>query len=275
MNWGHRTVKGRSRNPNEAYINVPATVRELKFFPPPGQTFAVRTDDDEVLNMHVTGRPPKNLQTSGDLALLGRYFRRRLGVGAGQLVTINDLRRYGRNTVRFELRESGYFMDFSSRAGGNVAIGTPRLSSAASDRTVDASANTGQGRSTDAELNRQIELYAMAIARQEMERLGWTEIEDTSASNPYDFTARADGSLVFVEVKGTQSSGARVFLTRNEVRHVREHPEESVLIVVHSIEMDDRQVRPGSGVSELVVPWRINDSDLEPLQFEYQTRRLF
>ena len=64
-------------------------------------------------------------------------------------------------------------------------------------------------------------------------------------------------------------------LTRNEVRHVREHPEASALIVVHSIEVEDRQVRNGSGVSEFVFPWRIHESDLEAVQFEYQTRRLF
>lgn len=275
LNWGHRTVNGKSRNPNEAYINVPASIRDTGFFPPPGQTFSVSTDDDQVLKMHVTGRPPKNLQTYGDLTLLGRYFRRRLQVETGRLVTIDDLRRYGRDTVRFERREFDYLMDFSTVSRPTPVNQSTQMRFEQRVVPADARVASGQGRSTDAEVNRRVELYAMAIARQEMERRGWTDIEDTSANNPYDFTARVDGRLVFVEVKGTQSRGAHVTLTRNEVRHVREHPEASALIVVHSIEVEDRQVRNGSGVSEFVFPWRIDESDLEAVQFEYQTRRLF
>ena len=225
--------------------------------------------------MHVTGRPPKNLQTYGDLTLLGRYFRRRLQVETGRLVTIDDLRRYGRDTVRFERREFDYLMDFSTVSRPTPVNQSTQMRFEQRVVPADARVASGQGRSTDAEVNRRVELYAMAIARQEMERRGWTDIEDTSANNPYDFTARVDGRLVFVEVKGTQSRGAHVTLTRNEVRHVREHPEASALIVVHSIEVEDRQVRNGSGVSEFVFPWRIDESDLEAVQFEYQTRRLF
>lgn len=275
LNWGQRIVGGRRRNPDEAYIHVPSGISQDGFFPPPREVFRVLTDDGEELDMKITGDPPKNLQTAGDLSRLGQYFRRRLGVRFGDPVTIEDLTRYGRTDVRFERGDTSYLMDFSVASRPATTNTTTDLDFETSTQPTEAGSTTRQGRSTDAELNKRVELHAMEMARAEMERIGWTEVEDTSANHPYDFTARSAGRLVFVEVKGTQSRGEQVVLTRNEVRHVQENPESSALIVVHSIEVVDRIPMSGSGILEFVFPWRIDDRDLEAVQFDYQTSRIF
>ena len=47
-------------------------------------------------------------------ALLGEYFRNRLGLANGAYVTAADLRSYGRTDVTFiKIDEEHYYMDFS------------------------------------------------------------------------------------------------------------------------------------------------------------------
>lgn len=99
LNWGQRPELG--REPNQAYVPVPALVRETNFFPPPGVVFRVITDDDEVLHMSRAQQDGKALQTPQDNGLLGRYFRRRLRVPAGEQITTEDLSRNGSRFVRF------------------------------------------------------------------------------------------------------------------------------------------------------------------------------
>jgi len=113
LNWGQRKVNGKPRNGDEAYINIPAGVGRSNFFPPAGQRFTAWTDDGFTLELVITGKPPKNLHSAGDLTVLGRYFRRRLGVAMGQPVAIAHLNAYGRTYVTFENVPGGFLMDFS------------------------------------------------------------------------------------------------------------------------------------------------------------------
>ena len=56
----------------------------------------------------------KAITTPASNALLGEYFRNRLGLYNGAYVTTEDLRKYGRTDVAFyKIDEEQYYMDFS------------------------------------------------------------------------------------------------------------------------------------------------------------------
>jgi hypothetical protein len=45
---------------------------------------------------------------------MGEYFRNRLGLANGALVTLNDLQRYGRTDITFyKIDEESFYLDFS------------------------------------------------------------------------------------------------------------------------------------------------------------------
>lgn len=109
LNWGQR----RGRNPNQAYIPVPATVYHNRFFPAV-EHFTVITDDDKQFLCRCAQQNGKALETPTNNGLLGEYFRGRLGLPNGAFVHTEDLLRYGRTTVEFYKTDDGYyFMDFS------------------------------------------------------------------------------------------------------------------------------------------------------------------
>ena len=109
LNWG---VRGRP-NPDEAYLAVPATVTRKSFFPARGVQFSVVTDDGTEFFAAICQDGSKALHSVESNAIIGQWFRKRLQVPAGELVTIDHLRTFGRLTVRMYLLPSGkYLMDF-------------------------------------------------------------------------------------------------------------------------------------------------------------------
>jgi hypothetical protein len=114
LNWGQRPEL--RRNPNQAYIRVPAEVARSGFLPLRGQHFTVFTDDGESFDAVVAQDGSKAIETPLDNALLGRYFRRRLGLPDGALIRAADLTRYGRTTVDFEqIDPETYRLNFAVR----------------------------------------------------------------------------------------------------------------------------------------------------------------
>lgn len=84
------------------------------FFPTGGQQFTVQTDDHKSLILRIEQANDKALTTPLGNSLLGEYFRRRLGVGNGEFVSIENLQEYGRDDVAFtKIDEEQYYMDFS------------------------------------------------------------------------------------------------------------------------------------------------------------------
>ena len=110
LNWGQRD----RRNPNEAYIPMPASVARSGFFPLDEIVFTVLTDDHRQLLLRVEQAGNKAITTPLSNALLGEYFRNRLGVAEGAKVTKDDLERYGRTDVTFtKIEDELFYMDFS------------------------------------------------------------------------------------------------------------------------------------------------------------------
>ena len=114
LNWGQRP----GRNPNQAYLSVPAAVQRQNFFPEIGSTFIVFADDGgqfECVRAQQNGKAIHSVDNSE----MGSYFRRRLGVKSGELVTLQRLLRYGRTWVDFYRRDfTTYYLDFSVHSSG-------------------------------------------------------------------------------------------------------------------------------------------------------------
>ena len=117
LNWGQRD----GREPNQAYIPLPAGAARSGFFPlecslsgKHNPHFSVLTDDGVNHILRVEQQGNKAITTPLNNSLIGEYFRRRIGVANGGYVWRRDLENYGRTDVTFyKLDDEQYFMDFS------------------------------------------------------------------------------------------------------------------------------------------------------------------
>jgi len=110
LNWGQRP----DRNPNQAYLSIRSDARKEGFLPEKTFTFTLITDDNETLDCTVAQEGRKAIHTTNDNSLLGKYFRNRINVELGSLVTKNDLIRYGRTDFLLKkLDDETFFLDFS------------------------------------------------------------------------------------------------------------------------------------------------------------------
>jgi hypothetical protein len=113
LNWGQRE----HREPNQAYIRIPIDIAREPFFPERGIPFTVLTDDDMTLICTRAQDEAKAIETPQNNSLLGLYFRRRMGLPDGSLVTKQDLLNYGRTDVTFcRIDPETYLMNFSPPA---------------------------------------------------------------------------------------------------------------------------------------------------------------
>lgn len=113
LNWGQRP----GREPNQAYIPLPAEVYNSGFFPPIGEHFALITDDGETIFCTRAQQHGKAIHTPENNSILGKYFRRRIGLPEGSLVSLEDLQQYGRTDVDiYKIDEESYYLDFSASA---------------------------------------------------------------------------------------------------------------------------------------------------------------
>lgn len=110
LNWGQRE----GREANQAYIPLKAKIYNTNFFPAIAQHFTVSTDDGKILICTRAQENGKAIETPHNNSLLGEYFRFRLNLPSGELITMKHLKDYGRTDVTFyKIDEENYFMDFS------------------------------------------------------------------------------------------------------------------------------------------------------------------
>ena len=115
-----------------------------------------------------------------------------------------------------------------------------------------------------------IELHAVAAAINFLRDKGYSEIEDVGLINSYDLHAIGPTGRLHVEVKGTTGAGAKVILTRNEVAFQKSCFPENALLIVSNIEISfEGEIRTSGGKITFISPWKIDDSDLVPISFEY------
>ena len=120
-----------------------------------------------------------------------------------------------------------------------------------------------------------IEERAVEVAMNHLKKKGFTNIKDVGINHSYDIAAKLNGIDFYIEVKGTISRGEKVVLTKNEVLlHRQEHPN-NALIVVSQIDLDRTEPVSASGGKILFIsPWKIDDSDLEALGYDYKVKGL-
>lgn len=112
LNWGQRPEE--HRDPDQAYIRLPAEIYKTDFFPEIGLHFTVQTDDGKILTCSRAQANGKAIHTPHDNSLLGQYFRNRLGLSEGEFVKKDHLLRYGRSDIGFyKIEDETYYMDFS------------------------------------------------------------------------------------------------------------------------------------------------------------------
>ncbi len=112
LNWGQRPDY--KREPNQAYIKLPSTIYHTDFFPTNTIQFTVLTDDGKTIICTRAQQNGKAIHTPQNNSLIGEYFRNRLGLPFGSLVTKDDLLNYGRSDITFyKIDNETYYLDFS------------------------------------------------------------------------------------------------------------------------------------------------------------------
>lgn len=117
LNWGQGSTRV-GRDSNQAYISIPSRLYKEHWFGRASAYIRIFADDGEEFIMRLQGDRGKQMSTPRN-DQLGCYFRKRLGVQAGDAVTMQDLNRYGRDYISFykfdiEGDMKTFFLDFSS-----------------------------------------------------------------------------------------------------------------------------------------------------------------
>lgn len=127
----------------------------------------------------------------------------------------------------------------------------------------------GGGWQPDKEVRDEIEQFAMNRGRAYLDTRGYKDIEDTSDSNPYDFKCRQGRRTMYVEVKGATGDGTMLILTAPERKHLKAHRPNSLVLIVHSIQLTEGKRTRASGGR--VWPWRaerfLSEWQFTPTQF--------
>lgn len=127
----------------------------------------------------------------------------------------------------------------------------------------------GQGLQSNVEIRLLIESYAMHVCKKFYVEKGY-DVKDVSPTLSYDVLIKKNGVERKVEVKGTQTKGNAIILTRNEVELSRSQGKDMALFLIHSIVMNKKTVRKGSGVIKIIEPWQVTDDRLIPLSYTYR-----
>ena len=125
-----------------------------------------------------------------------------------------------------------------------------------------------QGFLLDSVLRRKIEDYSMRAAIEHFGSKGY-DVEDHSKNHPYDLKCTHHQETLFVEVKGTQADGSRVFLTNGEVEFAGQHPNQMVLFILHSIQVSSDGATLKNGKRVVRKPWIVDQTALTPISFKY------
>jgi hypothetical protein len=134
---------------------------------------------------------------------------------------------------------------------------------------IDAQRLAAQGFMTNPSMRKAVERYAVDQARHHYEKRGF---EVREHGKPFDLKCQKGRTSLFVEVKGTQTSGAEVIVTPNEVEFAQKNKME--LFLLHSVEVTLRRTRylVSGGIERVVRRWRPRLTELRPLAYSCSIR---
>jgi hypothetical protein len=129
--------------------------------------------------------------------------------------------------------------------------------------------SNSQGFQSDVEVRRAVEEHAMKRAKSYFAKLGYAIIPK---GKPYDLHCTKGASVLYVEVKGTQTDGRDILLTPGEVRFANEHQGKMALFVLHSIAVsrEGGEIVTNGGLSRIETNWIIEMPRLSALEYSYE-----
>jgi Protein NO VEIN, C-terminal/EVE domain len=138
---------------------------------------------------------------------------------------------------------------------------------AAVEAAVVARAKT-QGFQVDSAVRRAVEEHAMKQAEAHFVSL-FDSVK--RKGKPYDLCCTKQSSVLYVEVKGTQTEGTEILLTPNEVEFAKKHRGEMALFLVYNIEVSkkDGEIITSGGSTHIDLDWFIDHARLSPLGYSY------
>ncbi len=127
------------------------------------------------------------------------------------------------------------------------------------------------GFQSNAQIRRSIEEHAMNVAKEELQNLGFSNFKRTAERECYDYMCEYGESSYYVEVKGTQTPGMSVILTRNEVEHAKQFPNNSIFVIVHSVKVrrNGSSFHVSEGLTRVHSPWTLRSDTVEPIHFKW------
>ncbi len=129
----------------------------------------------------------------------------------------------------------------------------------------------GQGREVDVKRRRQVEDAAQHRLMETYRSQGWT-VHDTRYGNPFDAVAEKDGIRLYLEAKGTQSSGESVIVTRGEVDFARANPGRCFMGIWSGIKFSSNgELDQDSGSFE-IIKFEPKCDDLQPISYTWAHR---
>jgi hypothetical protein len=146
------------------------------------------------------------------------------------------------------LEAVGYVGSYS---GPNLLLGDEGVQDELEDAANEVR-EKGAGFLSNLEIRDKIEEYAMECAKKYLVRRGYRSITRTDKGHCYDYTCTGNGRTVYVEVKGTQTRGEKIILTKNEKAHLESNAD-TILYVRHSIDVTSGKTPRVSGGREKVL----------------------
>lgn len=155
-------------------------------------------------------------------------------------------------------------------AGGDAELVAGELERRSANSTSLIRTSGGQGIGLTAPQRKALEMAAVAAAEEYFSGKGYSEIEDTGASNPFDLRMRRAGQEYIVEIKGTTSAGEKILLTRGEVDVHREwHPRNFLFILAEMTVSGGPHPAASGGTPKVIEAWWPDDADLAVMTFRY------
>jgi hypothetical protein len=131
---------------------------------------------------------------------------------------------------------------------------------------------SGQGIRGTYKENKAVERRAVELAISYFKSTNnWETIKDTGDKESYDLLLTNKSKKMYVEVKGTQSSGDKVFLSKNEVIYQKKFYPNNALVIVSEIKLEKGEEPKASGGNiKVISPWKITNNHLTAMAFEYE-----
>ena len=134
----------------------------------------------------------------------------------------------------------------------------------------------GQGFRVTKEARRAIESHSMRRAIRYLKNtLRCDDIVDVSKNRSYDIHCKTGGKDLMVEVKGTQTRGESILITKNEYLNAERYRGKVALYILHSVKVTGKEENTkASGGKEIFLnPWDIKKGDLNPIGYVYTLKK--